>query len=299
MQSLATLLIVATFALPAETPAAAASADATASIAEIDAALTAWDGSCKKGAHGLCVQVTPPAAKAPAGRCAPRRLGAIDVRSRGKRGEVAREKLAAAVAKAEALPDPSDAGDKAALAAALAQGKIALLDQDMEAFLALTMPTDLDFFVEEWKKDSGNPKWEAQYERQVAKKEASMKKFKAFFDAKTKLGTALTKDLAGLKKFGEGHVVIEAALKTAWLSQNMADELSAAPIPKSLAKAEVKEAYCDALEGQAEGPEKTAKDALVYCTNKALETKVTGDAVDACRDLLGRYPKDGSEAAPE
>ena len=299
MQSLATLLIAATFALPAEAPTAtSASGDATESVADIEAALSAWDGSCKKkGAHGLCVQVTPPASKAPAGRCAPRRLGAIDVRSRGKRGQAAYKKLAAAVAKAEALPDPSDTDDKAALAAALAQGKIALLDHDMESFLALTMPADLDFFVEEWKKDSGVAKWQAQYERQVAKKEASVKKFKTFFDAKTKLGAELMKDFAALKKYDDGQVVIEAALKTAWLSQNMADELSAAPIPKSLDKAEVKEADCDALEDQAEAPQKMAKEALVYCTNKATEAKITGDAVDACNELLTRYPKAKAEAA--
>lgn len=291
MFSIATLLVAATFALPADEPEATSSADVTESVAEIETALAAWDNSCKKkGAHGLCVRVTPPATKAAQGRCAPRRLGAIAVRSRGKRGEVAYEKLAAAVTKAEALPSPDDAADKAALRSALAQARVAMLDNELEAYIDVTVPSNLDFYVEEWKKGSGNPKWEAQYEKQVAKKEASTKKFTSFFDTKTKLGGELIKRYAKLKKYGDGNVVIEAALKTAWLSQNFADELVAAPIPKSIDKAEVKEAYCDALQDQAQGPEKMAKEAATYCTDKASENKITGEAVDACQALLDLYP---------
>ena len=292
MYSIANLLVAAMFALPAAAPEATpATGDADASVAELEAALAAWDASCKKkGAHGLCVQMTPPATKARKGRCAPRRLGAITVRSRGKRGDAAYKKLAAAVKKAEALPDPSDVADKAALQSALAEAKIALADRDLETYIAVTVPANLDFYVEEWKRDSGLPKWEAQYEIQVAKREASTKKFKAFFDEKTKLGGDLMKRYAKLKKYGDGEVVIEAALKTAWLSQNFADELVAAPIPKSIKKDEVKDAYCDALADQSKRPEKMAQDAATYCTDKASENKITGAAANACKELLDSYP---------
>src|SRR5690606_9547917 len=42
-------------------------------------------------------------------------------------------------------------------------------DADYEEYLRVNIPEDLEFYVEEWKKDSGIPKWEKEYKAQKAK----------------------------------------------------------------------------------------------------------------------------------
>ena len=55
-------------------------------------------------------------------------------------------------------------------------------DERYEEYLQNTMPEGLDFTVEEWKKDSGLPKWEKEYKDQVKARDDSQKRFKEFFD---------------------------------------------------------------------------------------------------------------------
>lgn len=62
-----------------------------------------------------------------------------------------------------------------------AELELAVAVTDYESLLDLEMPADLSFVVEDWRRDSGVPAWEAEYERQLARAEDSRARVGAFF----------------------------------------------------------------------------------------------------------------------
>jgi hypothetical protein len=75
-----------------------------------------------------------------------------------------------------------DPNDIAALAL-FAELDLAAMTEDYESQLVARMPDDLDFLVEDYMKDSGVPKWERRYERQVAYANESRARFNAFYES--------------------------------------------------------------------------------------------------------------------
>jgi hypothetical protein len=279
--------------------AAVADADAGARdavVERIDDALQRWQASCPKaGTYGLCVKFSAPAASAKARQCHAPRLGQVKVIARRKSAAKAQADLAAALADGRKLTAPRGPAAAADFQAALGRAHLAITDADLEAYLKVTMPDDLDFFVEEWKKDSGNPKYQAQYEAQVRKRDASVKKFKAFFDTASEGGNELRKAHVEIKSFADAQLVLDASLRTALAAQHFADQLRTAPLPKSMSTDEMKDAYCGALEDQTEPVEQMAQMAALYCLERAKTTGLTGDTVTACQELYDRYPAPATE----
>lgn len=275
--------------LPAEAPAPAPADPAVVreAIARLDAASSAWARSCKSpDASGLCVAVrrTAPVAT----HCAPRVFGDVTVRPRARAATQAHTDLERAVADTIALADPVDAALAAALHEARGRAIVALHDADLESYLALRMPAKLDFFVEEWKRDSGKATYERQYRQQVAKKNQSTEAFKLFFEAKTKRGAALLEGYAQTRDHGDPEWTARAALRTAWVSAHMADELVGTAVPESLRGDEMRAAYCEALGAQVQAPLNAARDAATHCVELTRVAALEGDTPNACRELLGR-----------
>lgn len=290
-------------ALTATTPAhagAPASAEALAPappaspqeiIDAVDAAASQWARSCKKAdAEGLCVTRAVP--KPSAKRCAEPLLGRVTVHPRNaKQAERAQAGFDRALRLAEHVAEPLDDATRTAYREAVARARQAKADLDLERYLAITMPTQLEFFVEEWKHGSGVPKWEKEYEQQVRRKEDSVARFKEYYERKSELGRQLHADYGAIGEAAHPRWSLEHALRTAWVSVDMADQLRMAPIPKSaLQEPEVRDAYCDALASQAEAPLQHARQAARYCVDRAAEAGLTGPTVDACRELLGVLP---------
>lgn len=275
-----------------DAPVAKEPASAQDVIDAVDAAADQWASSCKKAdAEGLCIRRTAP--KASPTRCAAPLLGTVTVRPRdAKRAKRAQQAFDQALRLAEHVAEPLDEATLAAYREALARARLAKADLELEQYLAITMPTRLDFFVEEWKQSSGVPQWEAQHEQQVARKNDSIERFKAYFERKTELGRRLQESYADLAQARSERWTVKAALRTAWVAQDMADQLRTAPIPESLAKAEVRDAYCEALEGQSSAPLQQARDAAQACVDRAAAAELTGPAVDACQELLAKLPAD-------
>lgn len=258
-------------------------------IARLSAASDAWDATCKRpGPHGLCIAVGP--AEARGEPCGDRVLGRVDVRARSKAAESAREELAAAIASTEALGAPEDPALAHALADARGRAVVQHADADLEAYLALAVPKNLDFYVEEWKKDSGDAEHEKEHSAQKAKVLDSMKRFKEFYEAKNELGSDLMAAYAETKRTGSAPWTTDAALRTAWLGLHFADELRGAPTPPSLKTAEMRDAYCTSLDDQARRLEDVARDAATYCVERSADFGIDTDATAACRDLLARLP---------
>jgi TolA-binding protein len=159
-------------------------------------------------------------------------------------------------------------------------------DQKYEEYLRINIPGELEFYVEEWKKGQGVPKWDREYKEQLAKKEDSEKRFKAFYDSKSKLGDELAKSYADVKTSGSPYWVLAAAARSAVLSQNFADQLYRAEVPGSIKTEDMYFAYCDALATFAEAAEKRAVDAFTYCLQKSTEFQFFNQFSRMCEEEL-------------
>ncbi|MEM6296206.1 MAG: hypothetical protein AAGA54_33345 [Myxococcota bacterium] len=159
-------------------------------------------------------------------------------------------------------------------------------DQKYEDYLTNTMPEGLDFTVEEWKKDSGLPKWEREYKEQMKTAEESKKRFKEFFDKKVSVARELQERYAKVKSSGSPYWVLAAAARSAITMQNFADQLYRAEVPRSFKVEDQVFAYCDALADQAAVPQKMANDAFTYCLERSTEFKFFNEFSRMCEAEL-------------
>ncbi len=172
-------------------------------------------------------------------------------------------------------------------------------DQKYEEYLKVNIPGDLEFYTEEWKKDTGIPQWERQYKKQAEKKADSLKRFKEFFESKTKLGDELVKAYAEVKGSGSPYWVLAAAARMAFLSQNFADQLYRAEVPKSIKTEDAYFIYCDELALYAETPEKVAVQAFTYCLKKSTEYQFFNQFSRMCEEELQQREPDEYPATNE
>lgn len=172
-------------------------------------------------------------------------------------------------------------------------------DRKYEEYLKIEIPTDLEFYVEDYKKDSGLPKWEREYKEQVAKKADSEKRFGEFFQSKTKLGGELVKQYTAVKSSKSPFWVLAAAARTAVLSQNFADQLYRAEVPKSIKTEDQYFVYCDSLADYATGPQKIAVGAFTYCLEKSTEFQYFNQFSRMCEEELQQRNPDQYPATNE
>lgn len=182
---------------------------------------------------------------------------------------------------------------------AIGMSMVYTADRGYEEYLRINIPTGLEFYVEDWKKDSGLPKWEREYKEQVKVKEASVKKFGEFFQSKTKLGEDLIKQYANVKSSKSPFWVLAAAARTAVLSQNFADQLYRAEVPKSIKTEDQYFVYCDALSDYATGPQKIAVGAFTYCLEKSTEFQYFNQFSRMCEEELQQRNPDQYPATNE
>ena len=159
-------------------------------------------------------------------------------------------------------------------------------DQKYEEYLRINLPEGMDFTVEEWKKDAGLKKWENEYKQQVKTKEESDKKFKAFLEKKG----GLLKDLhagydSSIKTKSFGWMIAGAA-RSAMVSQNFADQLFRAEVPKSFKTEDQAYAYCDALGDAAEPYQQDAVAKFTICLEKSTEYQWFNEFSRLCEDEL-------------
>jgi len=172
-------------------------------------------------------------------------------------------------------------------------------DEKYEEYLRISIPEGLEFYTEDWKKGSGIPQWERQYKKQLEIKEESEKRFKEFYDDKNKLGAELIKAYSEVKDTASPYWVLAAAARTAVLSQNFADQLYRAEVPKSMKTEEMYFAYCDQLAIAAEAPEKVAVDAFTYCLQKSTEYQYFNQFSRMCEEELQQRLPDQYPATNE
>ena len=175
---------------------------------------------------------------------------------------------------------------------AVAMAAVYQADVDYEEYLTLEMPGSLTFYVEDYKKDSGMPKWEKEYKEQVKKKEDSITRFKAFFEKKTELGGKLIKEYDAVVNAKQSpYWMLAAAARSAMVSQNFADQLYRAEVPAEFKTEEEYFAYCDELSDRAQPLEKDALAKFTYCLDRSTEFQFFNDFSRLCEaELQQRDP---------
>ncbi|TPV92864.1 MAG: tetratricopeptide repeat protein [Myxococcales bacterium FL481] len=169
-------------------------------------------------------------------------------------------------------------------------------DQKFEAFLEMSMPTDLFFGVEQYKKDSGIPRWEREYAEQVKKEAESKKKLEAYMAQKVKLMAELAEQYAAVKGTGSKAWWLAAAGRTAATHQNFADELYRAPVPSGVIKTEeMYDVYCDQLAQYGDPQISRAVEAYTACIEASTKNKYFNEFSRMCEDEMqqtdaDRYP---------
>ncbi len=172
-------------------------------------------------------------------------------------------------------------------------------DQKYEEYLKINMPEELDFFVEEYKKDSGYAPWEKQYKEQLKRVEDSKKRVKEFFDKKMALGKELQTAYAEVKKTGSPYWTLAAAARTGMVLQNFADQLYRAEVPKTIKTEDAYFAYCDALGEFADPVSQQALEAFEYCIERSTEFQFFNDFSRLCEEEMQQNNADKYPATNE
>jgi TolA-binding protein len=239
----------------------------------------------------------------PPQRCGSATQGLITVHKRSSKGRANAEKRFKTVMKLSKKKVNIPAEDVQRLEAfrnAQGMAMVYLADGKYEDYLQINMPEGLSFNVEEWKKDSGLPKWEKEYKEQVKKKEDSEKRFKKFFEDKVKLLNELTEAYAKVKATGSPYWTLASAARTAMLSQNFADQLYRADVPRDIIKTEDEYyAYCDALADQAQPLQKQAFDAFTYCIERSTEFSFFNQYSRLCEEEMQQWDAEKYPATNE
>lgn len=234
--------------------------------------------------------------------CGSERRALVEVHARDpKLVAEARKHFALALStgrKPDATPD--DPVRAEALQDALGLALVYEADADYEAYLAVSMPEDLDFGYEHmWKKNTGVPALVRQYEAAMKRKADTEARLKAFFDRKNGLRAKLLEAYANVQKTKSKAWILAAAARSAVLNQNFADQLFRAPVPKNIKTEEMYDEYCGAIADYAAEPEKQAKEAFAYCLDRSTKFQYFNEFSRLCEDELQQRDADAYPATNE
>jgi len=164
--------------------------------------------------------------------------------------------------------------------------KIAEADRDLEEYLALKFPANLNF-------DPQNKK--------VAEK--SMKRFNDWVSQKQKVGGQPPKKYEAVLGIKDAANSITAAARLGQISQNFSDALFTAEIPKDVRSGEFAdekvEAFCDRMTEVAEPLEAASLNAYSVCLQKSTELGWFSEWSKLCEHELGQIRPEDYPSASE
>lgn len=192
-------------------------------VAEAELAADLWRSACERPWHGLCVAFVWTSRK---GACNPGRVPLFTVRSRDR--ALSREALrhAASVARRGRALDLARVAPwrRPALRAALGQAALVAVDEALEALIALEFPRGLDFFVEDYKRNSGNENWERQYRKQVRRRDDSTARFALYLHAYNLRMAAADRQIEAVGAAHSGPAILIAMARLAVSYSEVWDE---------------------------------------------------------------------------
>lgn len=251
-----------------------------------------WAESCEQpNAHGLCLESVT--VQDGAHDCYAPLLGRVVVHPRNP-AEVERAQAdfveARRLAKRVANRDPDV---QAKLNAAVATANLRLADAELEAYLAHELPEGLRFLVDDWKKDSGLPQWEAEHAEQVVARERSQGLFRDYWNDKTASRKHLEGELEAVMAQADSETEVAALLRTTWAATHFYDQAMSIDVPAKVDRAR----YCNELTRLLDNHRKRSLDTATQCTRRA--SKAGRDEVaKTCRSLAGELSTPRHMSAP-
>jgi serine/threonine protein kinase len=236
-------------------------------VAHATAGDVQWRRSCAGAVNGLCI-TEQPITPTPCGT--PRR-GRITQQTRDAAlVSSAQGHLRAAVALAGvSLPEPES--ERLTFVEAIARTRVQLADADLEPFLTLEVPPEIDL---------------------DAQRALSTSAFKLFYQHLNSSGGHLVQAYTEVKKPRDWQWTLVAAARTGMASETVGAALTRTPVPASL-DATQRDAYCEALGAFTVEPAAMARNAYAYCVEKAEEHDLTREPIVAfCRARLELYPQE-------
>ena len=215
--------------------------------------------------------------------------GIITVRRRDKKDAAAAQARFKKVAKLvkKKIEIPAEETERAEeFKNAWAMSLVYMNDQEYEEYLKLKMPDDLEFNVEEWRKDSGIPSWERKYAAQVKKRDESIAAFKEYNEKKMNLAGKLGEGYKAVESTGSPGWILASAARRATILQNYADQLYRAPVPESIKTEEQYYGYCDQLSDYAVPLEQKAVELFTYCIDKSTQYQFFNTFSRMCEDEM-------------
>jgi tetratricopeptide (TPR) repeat protein len=163
-----------------------------------------------------------------------------------------------------------------------AQAKVIEADVELESFLALELPKNLDF-------DPANKKTRL----------SSVKRFDEWLHTKTKTGENANNKYMAVLAIKDAASSITAAERTALLSQGFANALVTGEIPKNARAPAVVDAYCDAMNTVAEPVAERSVAGFGVCLAKSTELSWFDESSRVCERELARLEPDEFPLANE
>lgn len=293
-------------------------------VAHVKIGRALWRASCPvEGLNGACIKLDRVRSKRTVRKSAAGKEGGVELRKQcgpetknritvlerqGAKVRQAQAHFAEALALARRAgnaravtdADQEEAGRRdQAMRHALAEARFLQAEAQLEAFLAVEFPTDLDF-------SESDPR----------RKQASVRAFRKYLDSKGKLLERARQSYQDTIALRESDLAIAAAARIGQLFQNFADALYTAPVPKpaippALRSGPAREefittftdAYCDTLEDRARPLEEKAVQGLDACLSKSTELSWYNEWSQLCEQELNQikpaeYPM-AAEVRPE
>jgi len=160
--------------------------------------------------------------------------------------------------------------------------RLARLDLDLEAVLALTIPTGLRFSVDQ----SASP---SQQREQQQIREASSRALSDYIRDKVARSSKLRGAYLQLRSQTRSvRVSLDATHRLALLPEHFGDQLLSAELPAEIAGEKEVAAYCDALGQQVKPMLEEARAAYADCAERAITLQSPTEATRACEAALAR-----------
>jgi TolA-binding protein len=217
-----------------------------------------------------------------------------------KLSAAAQARFARVLALARKAEPPADDPERVAdFRWALGMATVYMADQKFEEWLHFEVPEELDFFVEDWRRDSGARSWEHKYLLQVQKREDSNARLTRFIAHETRLAEELQARYAEVDATHSAAWMLAAAARMAAISQLFADQLSRTPVPQTFDHPDQVRVYCDVFAEHAEPIREQAIAAYQACLARSTERQHSNEFSRMCEDELQQLDEILSPATHE
>lgn len=176
-----------------------------------------------------------------------------------------------------------------AFADAWAMALVYRADAALEDYLAMAMPSALDFHAPARPEGDGVSKADREaYRAAVRRRDESQRELGRFLEDKLRRGGELREVYAEVRSTRSLEWTLTAAHRSGMVSLSFGEQLAGAAVPRGLRSRDQVESYCEALQDVSVPLVEQAADAYVYCVDRATQYQYFVPAARDCERLLAQ-----------